>query len=169
MIKCQNCGRQNEDTAKICVYCGAVLVDVQREAATKALGDTDLGDENPNWGSSRYTPRIKLTIVTDGKDQKTLTFDTSNLAEAAVGRVDPFTNEAPPIDLSDFGAQDKGVSRKHALLVRRDGALHIVDLGSPNGTYLNGQRLVPDQPRVLRDGDDIRLGFLVVRIDFELE
>ena len=45
---------------------------------------------------------------------------------------------------------------------RGEDTLTLVDLGSVNGTHLNGQRLVPNQPRVLRDGDEIRLGRLVV-------
>ena len=57
---------------------------------------------------------------------------------------------------------------KTAFLLRRDGALHIVDNDSANGTYLNGQRLVARQPRILRDGDDIRLGHLVVRVTFNV-
>ena len=35
-----------------------------------------------------------------------------------------------------------------------------------NGTFLNGQRLVPNQPRILRDGDEIRLGHLVLYVRF---
>jgi pSer/pThr/pTyr-binding forkhead associated (FHA) protein len=35
-----------------------------------------------------------------------------------------------------------------------------------NGTYLNGQKLVPYQQRVLRNQDDLRLGRLVLRISY---
>ncbi|RMG88346.1 MAG: FHA domain-containing protein, partial [Chloroflexi bacterium] len=48
----------------------------------------------------------------------------------------------------------------------RDGSLHIKDLGAKNGTFLNGQKLVPEQPRVLRDGDEIRLGRLILEVHF---
>jgi len=40
-------------------------------------------------------------------------------------------------------------------------------VGSSNGTFLNGQRLVPNQPRVLRDGDEVRFGKLVAHIYFK--
>ncbi|MCS7071755.1 MAG: FHA domain-containing protein, partial [Anaerolinea sp.] len=62
---------------------------------------------------------------------------------------------------------EKGVSRLHAAICRQDETLTIVDMGSSNGTHLNGQRLIPDQPRVLRDGDEIRLGKLVAHIYFK--
>lgn len=52
---------------------------------------------------------------------------------------------------------DAGISRKHAKLVRRqDGDVYIEDMGSANGTFLNGGKLV--KPQQLRDGDKITLG-----------
>jgi DNA-binding winged helix-turn-helix (wHTH) protein len=53
------------------------------------------------------------------------------------------------------------ISRHHAAIsVSPEGAT-IVDLGSKNGTHLRGQRL--DAPAALGDGDEIRLGSVVVR------
>jgi pSer/pThr/pTyr-binding forkhead associated (FHA) protein len=65
-----------------------------------------------------------------------------------------------------FGAIEKGVSRIHATIERSEDTLTITDLGSSNGTYLNGQRLIANQPRVLRDGDEIKFGKLVTHIYF---
>ena len=42
----------------------------------------------------------------------------------------------------------------------------IMDRSSANGTYVNGERLIPNDPHVLRDGDEIRLGKLVAHIYF---
>lgn len=42
----------------------------------------------------------------------------------------------------------------------------VSDMGSANSTYLNGQRLMPYEPRILRDNDELRLGRLVIRISF---
>lgn len=51
---------------------------------------------------------------------------------------------------------DEGISRHHAKLVTAaDGVVHIMDLDSTNGTYVNGERI---SLRVLRDGDEIALG-----------
>lgn len=41
-----------------------------------------------------------------------------------------------------------------------------MDLGSANATYLNGQKLVANQSRILRDGDELRLAKMIVRINF---
>ncbi|MEO0564900.1 MAG: FHA domain-containing protein, partial [Chloroflexota bacterium] len=61
---------------------------------------------------------------------------------------------------------EKGVSRVHAVIEREEDTLTIMDMGSSNGTYLNGQRLAQNQPRVIRDGDEIRFGKLTTRIYF---
>jgi DNA-binding winged helix-turn-helix (wHTH) protein len=50
------------------------------------------------------------------------------------------------------------VSRRHAELVVQDGRVTIEDLGSRNGTFLNGTRLTGASP--LAHGDEIRLGTL---------
>jgi sigma-B regulation protein RsbU (phosphoserine phosphatase) len=51
---------------------------------------------------------------------------------------------------------DRSLSRNHAEILQREGAHYLVDLGSTNGTFLNGVRL--DSERPLRDGDVIVLG-----------
>ena len=56
------------------------------------------------------------------------------------------------------------VSRRHARIVVSGGRAVLEDLGSRNGTWLRGERI--DSPRVLSDGDEIRLGRIpmVVRV-----
>jgi hypothetical protein len=51
---------------------------------------------------------------------------------------------------------DAEVSRQHARLTRTPGGFVLEDLGSTNGTFVNGERLV--SPRVLNSGDLIGLG-----------
>jgi pSer/pThr/pTyr-binding forkhead associated (FHA) protein len=54
--------------------------------------------------------------------------------------------------------QERGLSRRHAEVRLEGGSARwlVCDLGSSNGTYLGGERLVGCQP--LADGDQIRLG-----------
>lgn len=57
------------------------------------------------------------------------------------------------------------VSRKHSRLIREGDQLRIEDLGSSNGTYLNGQRIERDA--VLQAGDSVQVGpvVFVVQVD----
>ncbi len=54
---------------------------------------------------------------------------------------------------------DINVSRRHALLSERGGEVWLCDLGSRNGTFIDGVRL--DGERLLRDGDQIQVGGVV--------
>jgi pSer/pThr/pTyr-binding forkhead associated (FHA) protein len=75
-----------------------------------------------------------------------------------LGRSDTKSSYLPDVDLAVFKALDKGVSRRHAALVHYEGYLHIVDLSSVNGTFLNGQRLNPETPYPVCLEDKLVLG-----------
>ncbi len=70
------------------------------------------------------------------------------------------------IDLRGYGGREKGVSRLHATLHRVNSTLSIVDLNSSNGTFYNGVRLLPGQPRFLQSGDEVCFGNMRFRIHF---
>ncbi len=54
---------------------------------------------------------------------------------------------------------DPKVSRNHAeFLPDADGQFSIIDIGSSNGTFVNGIQLAPSSPRLLAGGDEIRMG-----------
>jgi hypothetical protein len=159
-IVCPICGHENLLEAVLCVRCQNVL-----QPETKRIGEQDV-EEKSNWGTSEIEKKLYLHVR---HVNETLELAIDQDAEFILGRVDPTTGQKPAVDLSDYGAADRGVSRQHAKLILKDGALKIADLDSANFTYLNGQKLVPNQARILRDGDEIRLGRLVIGIQFAEE
>ena len=60
---------------------------------------------------------------------------------------------------SDLVIGSPAVSRRHARIFHEYDLYRIEDLGSSNGTFVNGERLV--EPRTLRDGDVIKLGTVI--------
>ncbi|MCD0458348.1 FHA domain-containing protein [Roseiconus lacunae] len=56
------------------------------------------------------------------------------------------------------------ISRKHCIIVIRDGRVLIQDLKSRNGTYVNEKRLPSDRAKILSAGDHIKLG----KLEFEI-
>lgn len=79
-----------------------------------------------------------------------------------VGRRSAAAERGVDIDLQPMAAA-AGVSRRHALLRWERGRYVISDLGSTNGTAVNGRAVRPEEPTPLRDGDELRLGFLTVQ------
>jgi pSer/pThr/pTyr-binding forkhead associated (FHA) protein len=84
-----------------------------------------------------------------------------------IGRSDLDSGFRPDFDLARYGARKRGVSRKHARLHLLRGSLFITDLDSPNGAFLNGERLPPHEPHILISGDNLELGRLAIRIQYE--
>src|SRR5215218_9079620 len=59
-------------------------------------------------------------------------------------------------DDCDVVLTDPEVSRRHAVLVASSDGLAIEDLGSTNGTWVNGERIARPEP--IRAGDEVRFG-----------
>ena len=51
----------------------------------------------------------------------------------------------------------KGISRRHLSIRLQGDELTVSDLGSKNGTFLDGQRMIPGQPYDLRNGAQIEI------------
>ncbi|MBN1563749.1 MAG: FHA domain-containing protein [Anaerolineae bacterium] len=121
--------------------------------------------EISRWGAARLGARQHIVLQPVSEDAPPFTLPLSK-ERFVLGRFDNEAGIAPDIDLSRFDAREKGVSRRHAELVIDDDLLKVVDLNSSNATYVNGQRLVAYQSRILQDGDELRLGHLVLSIHF---
>lgn len=164
MIKCANCGHENHDNAGICDVCGKLL-DAKLVGKTVGYGDTDYEVGKPMWGNARLTASLILKVA---DSDKSFVIASDEIETLILGRRDPQTGSLPSVDLTDTGDAAKSVSRQHAFIKRVDhGVLAVIDNGSSNGTFLNGQRLVANQPRILRNGDTIRLGHLTLEVIFE--
>lgn len=78
--------------------------------------------------------------------------------EIIIGRSDPISAVHPEIDLTPYGAESGGVSRRHVRLTVIDGQWMITDLQSTNHTRVNGVRIDPGVPTQLPDGAQVVLG-----------
>jgi hypothetical protein len=74
--------------------------------------------------------------------------------EFTIGRPDPKTGNAPDIALE----WDDAVSRQHARILRRPEGDYLEDVGSSNGTLLNGQLIAVNTPILLKNDDIITIG-----------
>lgn len=76
--------------------------------------------------------------------------------------------DAPDLNLAQFPELPKSdlktVSREHCLIAR-EGAFYITDLKSRNGTWLNGKKLTPKRPYLIKSGDQFKLG----KVTFKFE
>lgn len=157
MALCPVCEHDNRVGVLICENCGSDLyvallnsVSTRKLDPTGSTGELDASDQP-----------VVFYIGTD-----TVAIEREN--DLIVGRIDLDHNEMRiDVDLGPYGGQDQGVSRRHVKLDALQNPPTITDLGSYNGTFVNGQKLVPDQPHPLLSGDELRFGRLAVRIYFK--
>jgi pSer/pThr/pTyr-binding forkhead associated (FHA) protein len=88
-----------------------------------------------------------------------------NTTEVFVGREDPVSNVFPEIDLTPYGGEAAGVSRRHARFTLEAGQLVIEDLDSTNFTFVNRKRVMPGARQVVRNGDELRFGRITARYE----
>jgi pSer/pThr/pTyr-binding forkhead associated (FHA) protein len=142
-LHCPECGFVNPAGANYCQKCGAYLAEEVAPGSTTAqydLGETTEGESvNP---ADTHAEGPSLVIRTGGRAGDSFTLDGDRFT---VGRDTD----------SDVFLDDVTVSRNHAVIVRRADGLHIDDLGSLNGSYVNRRRI---ESHFLADGDELQIG-----------
>ena len=116
------------------------------------------------YGEALLGNTVKLIFAIRGNTAKTVTVEITD--RLVVGRRASAAQTRPDLDLNRYGGYINGVSRKHIQIIKDADILTVTDLGSKNGTYLNGAKLIPNQSRILRDGDELCLGTLFLRVYF---
>ena len=166
MVKCPVCQAEHPENAPFCDECGSYLLGGNGK-------ETDLLPVSRvtwmNREETTGTPGVditspvglKLTIPDSGRE-----IEVPLTEEVKIGRLDAASASFPDVDLSRDDALDKGVSRHHAKITRRGREVFIEDLGSINGTFLNREKLTPYLPQVLKSGDELQLGKLILRVSF---
>jgi pSer/pThr/pTyr-binding forkhead associated (FHA) protein len=78
-----------------------------------------------------------------------------------LGRASEAEGYQPDFDMTFYDDGDY-VSRRHARITKGRAGYFISDLGSSNGTTVNGQPIEPNRARILCDGDRIKVGLVVI-------
>lgn len=161
-ITCANCNRKNRIDTIFCYSCGHMLEQTKGKYGTRQFS----GATSEMFDPHHFDEDSVLVMRIRDLDYDYELRPQVNNHEMVVGRSTANSAMSPDVDLSACNAERLGVSRLH-LAVRFDksnNTIHIYDLGSANGTFVNGQKLHPKEIRILRDGDEVRLGRLVTRM-----
>jgi hypothetical protein len=142
---CPECGFVNADGAHYCSRCGSFIGATE---AKPAQGTTATYIIDEATGELRPVEDASLgggsLVIRSGGGR--------------VGQVFPLHGERMTIGRTpdaDVFLDDVTVSRDHASLVHRQGAWHLDDSGSLNGTYVNRARI---DTHKLEDGDEVQVG-----------
>jgi len=164
MIICPNCQHENVQGTLFCVECGAQLDDSET-LTTQAVTQSDIANDLKDRSASVEPPSspvnswISLHLMDSGK-----ILPLTSRTEFTMGRLSEGQPIMPDIDLTPYQAYASGVSRLHAVVKREADRTIVMDLGSSNGTYLNGRRLNPHTEEELKHGDVVALGKLKIQV-----
>jgi hypothetical protein len=156
---CPHCGTENLEGMIYCQSCGVALGAVS--LSTRQLEDEDY----PQGGTDKLGAENVLILQLED-DAMPIVVQIRD--EIILGRVTEQGDNVTYINLTPYGADEVGVSRRHARLLRDHKSVYLMDLKSTNGTRLNGEPLSPSVERQLRDGDEIMLGRLRLYIYFKV-
>lgn len=165
MIICPNCRHEEISGAIFCSECGTLLEGLTG-FTTQNIPPTPPNfniEQEENAQAAQATPYleadISLCVVDTGQIIPLDERDEFTLGRSAEGQ--PIL---PDIDLAPYRAYENGVSRLHASIKKQGRQLTATDLGSVNGTRLNGQKIPPHKSCPLNHGDILTLGKLKIQI-----
>lgn len=161
---CPNCGQENAEGEERCAACGHVFAEGQNpkgsKVATAEIGgiptqnldirQTEESDEVEAWFSLLHPESGHL-------------FPFPAMGNYILGRISEGQSILPDVDFAPIQGFEAGVSRLHAMLSVADGGALLSDLGSSNGTLINGQRLEERVEQKIQNGDKIQLGRLQIQ------
>jgi pSer/pThr/pTyr-binding forkhead associated (FHA) protein len=170
MVKCPNCHLDNVANSIYCRVCGTALLendkrktdplDANEESRSRKIADSDISRA---FDPGKRPGTIRLTI---GPGQREVEIGLDKAIR--IGRADPNLDILPEVDVTEDIAPEKSVSRRHAVIYKDRESVFVEDVGSINGTYVNGKRLDAFTPQTLVDGDSLRLGKLLIAIELVL-
>ncbi len=164
MIVCSNCTHVNMSGALFCSECGARLgaYDPLTTQNIKTNQMSEAPKQRPGPPPPTQTTLnnwVTLHLLDTGQ-----VLPLAERNEFTLGRISEGQPIMPDIDLSPYQAYARGVSRLHAVLKREASHVFLMDLGSSNGTFVNGKRLSPHVDHAVSNGDVIALGKLKIQI-----
>jgi FHA domain-containing protein len=157
---CPNCEHPHRLGELICPLCGMLLA---RGGRTHQIEITELPARRKTRHGEAYADNPKsIYFEIDGLHVSMPLKQTIILGRQSDSPDDP----QPDLDLGPYNAHERGVSRRHVLIRYQGLMTYVTDLGSSNGTWLNGVRLAQNRERLLRNGDELQLGRLRLNIRF---
>lgn len=159
---CPTCGAPSSRNEPVCYACGRLLDLAPAGARTRALG----GLVSEGFTLYYFDQNARLFLQVRGTSYAFELRPQDSLRPLVIGRDGGDGRLRVDVDLKSVGGDKLGVSRQH-LAVRYDALARVVtvtDLGSVNGSHINGQRLHPGEVRALNHGDQLRLGKLMLLV-----
>ena len=150
---CTSCGKKLDDDMKFCIFCGA-----PQENDASEIKKPPVYHEPPRVIKEARVETGLLVLQDINNDE--ILYATDFSMPAIMGR--------DKISCTMLIENDKSVSRKHCQFFCKAGRCYVKDLGSSNGTVLNGEKI--SEVKQIKVGDHLKIGGKeLIVVNFEIE
>jgi len=163
-VVCPACGHEMEGNPDTCENCGQLMPMPTGDTIILKDGKVGIPAKKKSWSSAEIGASRAIRVHIE---QAVRIIHLPIDEEITLGRADEASESSPDIDLTPHNALEGGVSRLHAALRLHNDMVQVRDLNSTNGTFLNEQWVSSREWRIVRDGDQLRLGSLVMTLYFD--
>ncbi len=175
LVTCPACGEDNLPASKFCANCGFNMDTTEAEPEPAAEVEPEPVVEEPvgEAKAELAVDEVEAAPIPEPPaptgQRRFIVRDTgaeivlpTGEGEYIIGREDPVSGVFPEVDMNPYQGEHYGVSRRHAKLILDAGLIFIEDLDSTNFSFVDRQKLAPRTPTALSNGDEVRLGKLVL-------
>lgn len=166
MITCKVCGNQEYNGMLFCGECGSQLVDNTDDNVSTFIYPSQargLEIDISNTIPKKLLENKTFILYYPDADE---VLNIPDQEEFTIGRFVDGQVITPDVDLNPYEGFDKGVSRLHATIrISPDKTkIHVIDLGSANGSSINGYEIPSNSEVPLNHGDVLSLGKFNLRV-----
>lgn len=159
---CLICQHENPLEADVCERCGTAL---RFDTTFQFRDDLEVASAQSSPATTPDVPAGHLALFVPTSFEPIIIDATQ---EVVMGRAEP-GDQSVNVNFAVQNAYQYGVSRVHAAIIPHQNSYMVEDLGSTNGTMLNGKSLTPYMPVEINPGDRIQIGKFEMLVYFKAQ
>lgn len=168
MLICPKCNHQNRPGTFACDNCSWLLTDeyetvyIPEDEQQKMVFAYQVHHGSFGYDKDHKLPPGAFALHIQSATQPVILLPRQN--PYLVGRATD-EDSSCDVDLSPYEGDQKGVSRRHAIIFFEGGTWMIEDIGSTNGTRINDYKLNPKESFPVEHGDVLQFGLCIAQVE----
>ena len=160
MITCKVCNNQEYQGVLFCGECGSQVAFVSNKLVNTLVYPNQIRGQNVDFSQTIPKKLLEESTFILYSTEREEVIEIPDQKEFTIGRFAEGQVITPDVDLNIYEAYDMGISRLHATIRinSEKNKIFVVDLGSANGSSVNGYEIPANSEVPLNHGDVLSLG-----------
>ena len=166
MITCKVCNNQEYHGVLFCEDCGSQVAFVSDKMVNTMVYPNRIRGQNVDLSQTIPKKLLEESTFILYSTQREEVIDIPEQNEFTIGRFVEGQVITPDVDLNNYEAYDMGISRLHATIRINSemNKIYVIDLGSANGSSVNGYGIPANSEVPLNHGDILSLGKFIMKV-----